>query len=160
MNISNNGNIAVDRSMMMEKMEQKFKSADADNNGTLSKTEFGDNAPKGANQEKIDKMFERLDGDKDGEISAEEQQAMIEHVTERMERFAGAMASGAMASGGMGSGGMSPGGRSDDFDSVNSLLEALKDSAEDENSAATNSKELSMSLKQFIEKYPRIDETA
>ena len=157
MNISNNGNMAIDRSMIMEKMEQKFKSADADNNGTLSKTEFDDNAPKGANQEKIDKMFERLDSDKDGEISAAEQQAMIEHVSERMERFASGMGS------------MGSGGGSEEFDSINSLLEALKDPAEDDNDAAlttdahspaSDNKALSMSLKQFIEKYPRIDETA
>jgi len=151
MNISNNGNMAVGRSMIMDKMQEKFKSADTDNNGSLSKSEFGDNAPKGINQEKIDQMFARLDGDENGEISAEEQQVMVEHVAERMERFASKM----------GSGGMGAGSRTDDFDSINSLLEALKGSDEDDSApAALNNQELSMSLKQFIEKYPRVDETA
>jgi len=155
MNIS--GGMSINPSQMAQSMQDKFKVADVDESGAVSKEEFLAAAEEDTNTKMLDKMFERLDSDGNGEISAAEQQAMAEQMAQRAEKMA------QMQQGG--------GGSSDIF---SSLLNSL--SSDDEESNATDSyinqlkeqlasgemskQDMAKSMMEVNKKYPRINTTA
>ncbi len=155
MNTINSTGFKMDPSQMMQQMQDRLAAADVDESGSISKAELTENAPEGANQTKIDKMFERLDQDADGEISAEEQEALMEQMAERINSLPSGISS--MSS-------------QQNFDTFSNLLDTLEQSSDDEEQsdflAQLKSKlsnddltdqELASTLKEFTEKYPRID---
>ncbi|NQZ08733.1 MAG: hypothetical protein HRT35_16380 [Algicola sp.] len=70
---------------MRENSQDRFASADIDASGALSKDEFLANAPENAPASILDKVFARMDADGNGEVSAQEQQSMIDEMSERMK---------------------------------------------------------------------------
>ncbi len=154
MNTINSSSIKMDPAQMMQKMQDKLAAADTNQNGSISKAELTESAPKGANQSKIDEMFARLDADENGEVSAEEQQAMMDQMTERMSSLSNG--ENPMAAQGL--------------DPFSDLLDALEKSPEDkkesnflvqlksqQNNNKLNEQEFTRSLKDFTQKYPRVD---
>jgi len=127
---------------LMQKMQDQLAKADLDKNGSLSKDEIIASAPKEATQDKIDKMFARLDVDANGEISTEEQEAMWEQMTERM----GSLSNETGFKGGQ------------EMNAANSRLrDTLKQSIEEGSKPNSHDNTLSNSLKDFTQRYPRID---
>ena len=77
-----------DPQAMMQKMQERAQQADTDGNGALSKTELTESMEgAGRTPSNFDKMFDKADTDGNGELSAEEQQAMQDHMQQRMEQF-------------------------------------------------------------------------
>jgi len=142
---------------MMQSMQEKMKAADADENGSISKEEFIAGAPEKRSAEMIDKMFERIDADGSGEISTEEQQAMLDQMAERADKIS------SMKSGG-----------SSDNQIFSSLLDSLSsdDDESDRNddlislmkeklaSGELDQQELAQSMMEVSKMFPRINTTA
>ncbi|BDX06608.1 EF-hand domain-containing protein [Planctobacterium marinum] len=77
-----------DPQAMMQKMQERAQQADTDGNGALSKTELTESMEEaGRTPPNFDKMFDKADTDGNGELSADEQQAMHDHMQQRMEQF-------------------------------------------------------------------------
>lgn len=77
----------INPAQIKDKLQDRFASADLDENGALSKDEFMANAPENAPASILDKVFARMDADGNGEVSSEEHQNMIDKMSERMENM-------------------------------------------------------------------------
>lgn len=77
-----------DPQAMIQKVQERAQQADTDGNGALSKTELTESMEgAGRTPPNFDKMFDKADTDGNGELSADEQQAMQDHIQQRMEQF-------------------------------------------------------------------------
>jgi len=143
---------------MAQSMQDRFKNADTDESGSVSKEEFISGAGEDRDSATIEKMFARLDSDGDGEITQVEQDAMLEQMSERADKMAQIKASG---------------GGSDDM--FASLLESLSNDDEDEDDKATDlisqlkekfdngqlsEQDIAQSMMEINKQFPRINTTA
>jgi len=142
---------------MAQSMQDRFKNADTDESGSVSKEEFVSGAGEDRDSATIEKMFARLDSDGDGEITQVEQDAMLEQMSERADKMAQIKAAG---------------GSSDDM--FASLLESLSsDEEEEENSndlisqlkaqfdnGELTEQDIAQSMMEINKQFPRINTTA
>ncbi len=101
-----------DPSQMMQQMKDRFKTADIDGSGSVSKAEFvkaGEES--GLQTTKMDNMFSRMDSNGDGEVSQEEHQAMLDQIDQRITNL------------------MGDGDSNSGFDAVMSLMQTLQDNS-------------------------------
>lgn len=70
---------------LQSSMQRKFKDADLDESGGISKSEASEAmSDKGISEAAFDKMFEKIDQNGDGEVTEEEQKAIFDQMKERM----------------------------------------------------------------------------
>jgi len=145
--IINGSPIKLNSPQTIQKMQDELAKVDVDKSGSLSKDEISAIAPKDATQDKIDKMFARLDIDANGEISTKEQEAIWEQMTERMSSLSNGLSF-------------------KDGQEINAPLSRLQNTLQQATAAGDNlstnnnnldEKALSSSLKDFTQKYPRVD---
>ena len=147
-----------DPNQFVSKTQERFQTADTDNDGSVTRQEFEAqleqvNAPPNA-----EKMFNRMDSDGDGVITAAEHEAAIERISERLSM--------------MESSGANP---NQSVDTFATLLESMSNSETDEEQrkaleemlgdvrAASESKDfdaLRQAFTEFGQLYPRIDVSA
>jgi len=102
--------------MLTQKLDDKFQSADADNNGEVSKSEFSTVlSEKGVTESKIDKLFSHVDTDGSGSVSLQEHEDQVTKIQERAEQFMSSNSSG----GALG------------FDPIESLMSSLSNDEDD-----------------------------
>lgn len=118
---------------LQNSMQQKFKAADIDESGSVSKSEASEAmSDKGISEAAFDKMFEKMDQNGDGEITETEQKAIFEQMQERISSMQSMM---------------SEPSRTESASLFESLLNSLKDDQEDE-SGSDNLDELIAKLQQ------------
>lgn len=155
MNSINGGGLNMDPAQTIQRIKERFSSSDSDGNGSISKAEMIAGAPEGVDSSKMDKRFDRLDTNSDGEINAQEQQAMIDKISERMASL-GSRDGTANAEG---------------VDAFKSLLDHLAESTDDDSDFISqlkskleneniSAKELSQSIMKFSRRFPSIDTSA
>ncbi len=112
--------------------EQAFKAADANADGSITKSEFSDAlSEKGFSTEKIDTMFNRIDSSGDGSISRLESDTAMEEMKNKMQEMMSMMKS-------VGGGGQSP-----------SLLDFLQDSESDDSDEDDSTNDLRSYLEEL-----------
>jgi Ca2+-binding EF-hand superfamily protein len=118
---------AFDPASMMQQMKDRFKTADIDGSGSVSKAEFTQaGTDNGLQSNKIEKIFAKIDSNSDGQISQQEHEAMLNHMQSRMESLMGSNDSVA------------------NFDAVMSLMEVLQ--------AGSTSKDTKQQIEESLEK--------
>jgi len=78
----NNG--YINEPSKMQSMQDRFSAADLDQSSSVSKDEFLSNAEGTRGPSMLEKVFDRMDSDGNGEVTAQEHQAMMEEMSERM----------------------------------------------------------------------------
>lgn len=117
------GASAFDPQQMMQKMQDRMQLADADQNGSLSKTEATAQLEESGRQgPNFEKMFDKADANGDGQLSQDEQTKMFEQMQQRMEQFDSIKVGGAPTS---------AYGNSDTFKSLLDSLNADDNDSED-----------------------------